>query len=78
MFHVPYDGMYGDSNYVESQRHPLSQKAKELVLTNTKHYVDYGYAGTSFNCPRFQQMLNDIETEKAIHENGKTNLTSDT
>lgn len=40
----------------------LTQKAKELGLSNTKYYVDDGYTGTNFNRPAFQELLDDIET----------------
>lgn len=39
----------------------LTQKAKELGLSNTKYYVDDGYTGTNFNRPAFQELLDDIE-----------------
>lgn len=39
----------------------LTQKAKELGLSNTKYYVDDGYTGTNFNRPAFQEFLDDIE-----------------
>ena len=55
------DGMDGDSNSVANQKRLLSQKAKEMGLSNTKYYVDDGYTGTNFNRPGFQQMLSDIE-----------------
>ena len=55
------DGMNGDSKSVANQKHLLSQKAKEMSLSNTKYYVDDGYTGTNFNRPGFQQMLSDIE-----------------
>ena len=55
------DGMDGDSNSVANQKRLLSQKAKEMGLSNTKYYVDDGYTGTNFNRPGFQQMLRDIE-----------------
>ena len=34
------DGMDGDSNSVANQKRLLSQKAKEMGLSNTKYYVD--------------------------------------
>lgn len=55
------DGMDGDSNSIANQKRLLSQKAKEMGLSNTKYYVDDGYTGTNFNRPGFQQMLSDIE-----------------
>lgn len=34
------DGVDGDSNSVVNQKKLLSQKAKEMGLSNTKNYVD--------------------------------------
>ena len=55
------DGTDNESNSIGNQKKLLSQKAKELKLTNTKFYVDDGYTGTNFNRPGFQAMLEDIE-----------------
>ena len=55
------DGTDSESNSIANQKRLLSQKAKELKLTNTKFYVDDGYTGTNFNRPGFQAMLEDIE-----------------
>jgi len=55
------DGTESESNSIGNQKKLLSQKAKELKLTNTKYYVDDGYTGTNFNRPGFQAMLEDIE-----------------
>ncbi len=55
------DGKECESNSIGNQKKLLSQKAKELKLTNTKFYVDDGYTGTNFNRPGFQAMLEDIE-----------------
>ncbi len=55
------DGTDSESNSIGNQKKLLSQKAKELKLTNTKFYVDDGYTGTNFNRPGFQAMLEDIE-----------------
>lgn len=55
------DGTENESNSIGNQKKLLSQKAKELKLTNTKFYVDDGYTGTNFNRPGFQAMLEDIE-----------------
>ena len=55
------DGKESESNSIGNQKKLLSQKAKELKLTNTKYYVDDGYTGTNFNRPGFQAMLEDIE-----------------
>ena len=55
------DGTDSESNSIGNQKRLLSQRAKELKLTNTKFYVDDGYTGTNFNRPGFQAMLEDIE-----------------
>ena len=55
------DGTESESNSIANQKKLLSQKAKELALTNTKHYCDDGYTGTNFNRPGFQAMLSDID-----------------
>ena len=54
------DGTETDSNSIGNQKKMLTQKAKELGLTNTKYYVDDGYTGTNFNRPAFQELLDDI------------------
>ena len=55
------DGTEGESNSIGNQKKLLSQKAKEMGLTDTKYYVDDGYTGTNFNRPGFQQLIDDIE-----------------
>lgn len=55
------DGTESESNSIGNQKKLLSQKAKEMGLTNTKYYVDDGYTGTNFNRPGFQQLIDDIE-----------------
>lgn len=55
------DGTESESNYIGNQKKLLSQKAKEMGLTDTKYYVDDGYTGTNFNRPGFQQLIDDIE-----------------
>lgn len=55
------DGTDSESNSIANQKKLLSQKAKELGLTNTRYYVDDGYTGTNFNRPSFQKMIEDIE-----------------
>ena len=42
------DGVDGDSNSVANQKKLLSQKAKEMGLSNPRYYVDDGYTGTNF------------------------------
>ena len=42
------DGTESDSNSIGNQKKLLSQKAKEMGLTDTKYYVDDGYTGTNF------------------------------
>lgn len=55
------DGKDNESNSISNQKKMLTQKAKELGLSNTKYYVDDGYTGTNFNRPGFQELLDDIE-----------------
>ncbi len=55
------DGTDKESNSIANQKKLLSQKAKELGLSNTKYYVDDGYTGTNFNRPGFQDLLDDID-----------------
>ena len=55
------DGAETESNSIGNQKKMLTQKAKELGLTNTKYYVDDGFTGTNFNRPAFQELLDDIE-----------------
>ena len=55
------DGTESESNSIGNQKKMLSQKAKEIGLTDTKYYVDDGYTGTNFNRPGFQQLIDDIE-----------------
>lgn len=55
------DGTESESNSIGNQKKLLSQKAKEMGLTDTKYYVDDGYTRTNFNRPGFQQLINDIE-----------------
>lgn len=55
------DGTETESNSIGNQKKLLTQKAKELGLSNTKYYVDDGYTGTNFNRPAFQELLDDIE-----------------
>lgn len=55
------DGTESESNSIGNQKKLLSQKAKEMGLTDTKYYVDDGYSGTNFNRPGFQQLIDNIE-----------------
>lgn len=55
------DGTESESNSIGNQKKLLSQKAKEMGLTDTKYYVDDGYTGTNFNRTGFQQLIDDIE-----------------
>lgn len=55
------DRTESESNSIGNQKKLLSQKAKEMGLTDTKYYVDDGYTGTNFNRPGFQQLIDDIE-----------------
>ena len=55
------DGTDSESNSIGNQKRLLTQKAKELGLTNTRFYLDDGYTGTNFNRPGFQAMMDDID-----------------
>ena len=55
------DGKECESNSIGNQKRLLTQKAKELGLTNTRFYLDDGYTGTNFNRPGFQAMIHDID-----------------
>ena len=55
------DGTESESNSIGNQKRLLSQRAKELGLSNPKFYIDDGYTGTNFNRPGFQAMLDDID-----------------
>ena len=59
------DGNVGESMSIGSQKAILKRKAKEIGIHCYKFYVDDGYSGTNFNRPSFQQMIADIEAEKA-------------
>lgn len=50
------DGTESESNSIGNQKKLLSQKAKEMGLTDTKYYVDDGYTGTNFNRPGFNSL----------------------
>ena len=58
------DGTESESNSIGNKKKLLSQKAKEMGLTDTKYYVDDGYTGTNFNRPGFQAMLAEAEAGK--------------
>ena len=55
------DGGDGDSNSIVNQRKMLTKYAKENGFSNTRFYVDDGIAGTRFDRPGFQAMLDDLE-----------------
>ena len=55
------DDIQGDSNSIVNQKKLLSKYAKDHHFPNPKFYVDDGYTGTNFNCPGFQEMIEDIE-----------------
>ncbi len=55
------DDVQGDSNSIVNQKKLLSKYAKDHHFPNPKFYVDDGYTGTNFNCPGFQEMIEDIE-----------------
>ena len=47
--------------YISIQKKLLSKYAKGHHFPNPKFYVDDGYAGTNYNRPGFQEMIEDIE-----------------
>ena len=54
------DGTESESNSIGNQKKLLSQKAKEMGLTDTKYYVDDGYT-EQIHPPGFQQLIDDVE-----------------
>ena len=58
------DDNYGDSVSIETQRTILRQFAKENQFHVVDEYVDDGWSGTNFERPRFQDMMDDIESGK--------------
>ena len=58
------DDNYGDSVSIETQRTILRQFVKENQFHVVDEYVDDGWSGTNFERPRFQDMMDDIETGK--------------
>jgi len=55
------DGAAGESGSIETQRTLLTQYCKEQGFPIYDYYCDDGWSGTSFERPRFQQMIADIE-----------------
>jgi len=55
------DGQAGESGSIETQRTLLTQYCKEQGFPIHDYYCDDGWSGTSFERPRFQQMIADIE-----------------
>jgi len=55
------DGAAGESGSIETQRTLLTQHCKEQGFPIHDFYCDDGWSGTSFERPRFQQMIADIE-----------------
>jgi len=55
------DGQAGESGSIETQRTLLTQYCKEQGFPIQDYYCDDGWSGTSFERPRFQQMIADIE-----------------
>ncbi|MEG1857993.1 MAG: recombinase family protein [Pseudoflavonifractor sp.] len=59
------DDCAGESSSIKNQRSLMTNYAKENGFDITLEFVDDGYSGTSFDRPRFRQMLDCIE-EKII------------
>lgn len=55
------NGAEGASNSVANPKWLLQKYTRENGLGNTHFYMDDGYAGTNFNRPSFQKMLEGIE-----------------
>ena len=53
--------MVKNPRQITFQKKLLSKYAKDHHFPNPKFYVDDGYTGTNFNCPGFQEMIEDIE-----------------
>ncbi|WP_421810273.1 hypothetical protein [Holdemania massiliensis] len=45
-----------------NQKNILLQYAKDDRFPNPTFFVDDGYSGTTFDCPGFQKMLDEIES----------------
>ena len=55
------DELQGDSNSIINQKKILQKYALDHGWKNIRFYIDDGISGTTFNRPRFQEMIADIE-----------------
>lgn len=58
------DELQGESNSISNQKSYLEDYASKNGYGNIKHYTDDGYSGTNFKRPGFQEMLNDIQSNR--------------
>ena len=58
------DEQQGESNSILNQKKYLEDYAKNRGLRNIRHFSDYGYSGTNFKRPGFQELLADIEEDR--------------
>ena len=54
----------GDSSSILSQKCMLENYVHENGWVVFNCYIDDGYSGTNFNRPKFQRMIDDIESGK--------------
>lgn len=59
-----YDGNFGGSVSIETQKILLEQYCKDHKITDYKFYCDDGCSGTNFDRPSFKKMLSDIDEGK--------------
>lgn len=59
------DELQGNSNSILNQKAILSKYAKENHFPNPTFFVDDGFSGTNFERPGWNEMLEQIETERS-------------
>lgn len=57
------DGTESESNSIGNQKKLLSQKAKEMGLTDTKYYVDDGYTEQISTVPDFNSLSTILKSD---------------
>lgn len=58
------DTLSGESNSISNQKKIIDHYCRKQNYTVTRHYVDDGYRGTTFDRPAFQEMLAHIKAGK--------------